>query len=178
MHLGVEFLEPGRIDPRVGLGARALDLLWAESWMKLRPCPAPDPKADPARLEDLDAEVDHRSDELRDRLLGLEDEMLRAGERARLTESVVQLHWERALDLLWAESWMKLRPRPGAHHVVLQAEQSPAQRGCMPPVRLAQPVGRFGDLRHDVLVAVGGRRLGPGHGSSRDGTMITSGAAC
>jgi len=53
-----------------------------------------------------------RAAELRVELIGLEDEMLRAGERARLTDSVVQVHWENALDLLWAESWMKLRPRP------------------------------------------------------------------
>jgi len=65
-----------------------------------------------AAAAELREEDRRRSAELRDRLLGLEDEMLRAGERARLTESVVQLHWERALDLLWAESWMKLRPCP------------------------------------------------------------------
>jgi hypothetical protein len=53
-----------------------------------------------------------RAAALRDRLIELEDGMLRAGERARLTASVVQLHWERALDLLWAEAWMSLRPRP------------------------------------------------------------------
>jgi hypothetical protein len=61
------------------------------------------------RLREADR---RRAEELKQRLLGLEDDMLRTGERARLTDSVVQLHWERALDLLWAESWMKLRPRP------------------------------------------------------------------
>jgi hypothetical protein len=54
-----------------------------------------------------------RAGQLRDALVGLEDDMVRAGERARLTASVVQLHWEGALDLLWSESWMNLRPRPG-----------------------------------------------------------------
>jgi hypothetical protein len=53
-----------------------------------------------------------RAEELRHALIGLQDEMVRAGERARLTASVVQLHWEGALDLLWAESWMNLRLRP------------------------------------------------------------------
>ncbi len=53
-----------------------------------------------------------RAVELREALLGLEDEMLRTGERARLTASVVQLHWEEALEVLWAESWLKLRPLP------------------------------------------------------------------
>ncbi len=53
-----------------------------------------------------------RAEELRHALIGLEDEMVRAGERARLTASVVQQHWEGALDLLWSESWMNLRLRP------------------------------------------------------------------
>ena len=53
-----------------------------------------------------------RADQLREALIGLEDDMVRAGERARLTASVAQLHWEGALDLLWSESWMNLRPRP------------------------------------------------------------------
>ena len=61
------------------------------------------------RLREADR---RRAAELKGRLLGLEDDMLRTGERARLTASVVQLHWEQALDLLWAESWLKLRPRP------------------------------------------------------------------
>ncbi len=38
--------------------------------------------------------------------------MLRAGERAPLTQLGVELHWEAALEVLWAESWLKLRPRP------------------------------------------------------------------
>jgi hypothetical protein len=46
-------------------------------------------------------------------LVALEDAMLRAGERAALTRLGVELGWEAALDALWVESWMKLRPRPG-----------------------------------------------------------------
>jgi hypothetical protein len=53
-----------------------------------------------------------RAGVIRDQLLGLEDEMVRAGERARLTGVVARLHWEAALDLLWDESWLKLSPRP------------------------------------------------------------------
>lgn len=53
-----------------------------------------------------------RAVELRAALLGLEDEMLREGERARLSTSVARLHWEEALELLWAESWLRLRPCP------------------------------------------------------------------
>jgi hypothetical protein len=47
------------------------------------------------------------------RLVQLEDDMLRAGERAALTRLGVELAWEAALEALWVESWMKLRPRPG-----------------------------------------------------------------
>jgi hypothetical protein len=75
------------------------------------------------RYKDVIAEVSSAAVELRERdrdraavirdeLLGLEDGMLRAGERARLSAAVARLHWEAALDLLWAETWLKLSPRP------------------------------------------------------------------
>ncbi|WP_219413083.1 hypothetical protein [Pseudonocardia nigra] len=54
-----------------------------------------------------------RAAELARELAGLSDEMHRAGERAALTRMAVELHWEAALDALWTESWLKLRPRPG-----------------------------------------------------------------
>jgi hypothetical protein len=44
----------------------ALEALWVESWMQLRPLPKADPRADPARLDALDAEVEARSAELQD----------------------------------------------------------------------------------------------------------------
>jgi hypothetical protein len=53
-----------------------------------------------------------RAAELKRLLVGLDDEMLHAGERATLSGVGVQLHWEAALDKLWQEAWMKLRPRP------------------------------------------------------------------
>ena len=46
-------------------------------------------------------------------LVGLAEAMAHAEERADLTRLGVELHWEAALDALWVESWMKLRPRPG-----------------------------------------------------------------
>ncbi|HYH31653.1 MAG TPA: hypothetical protein VD903_14840 [Pseudonocardia sp.] len=46
-------------------------------------------------------------------LVGLAEAMHGAGERAALTRLGAQLHWEAALEALWVESWMKLRPRPG-----------------------------------------------------------------
>lgn len=46
------------------------------------------------------------------RLVELGDAMARAEERAALTRLGVELAWEAALEALWAESWMTLRPRP------------------------------------------------------------------
>ena len=54
-----------------------------------------------------------RAAELARELVRLDDEMLLAGERAALTGFVVSLHWEAALEALWVESWMRLRPLPG-----------------------------------------------------------------
>jgi hypothetical protein len=44
----------------------ALDALWQESWMTLRPRPHPDPDADPAQLDELHAALDRASVELKD----------------------------------------------------------------------------------------------------------------
>jgi hypothetical protein len=54
-----------------------------------------------------------RAAELARELVGLAEAMHGAGERAALTRLGVELHWEAALEALWVESWMKLRPRPG-----------------------------------------------------------------
>jgi hypothetical protein len=75
------------------------------------------------QYKDILAEVTTAAAELRERdrarsafidrsLPELHDQMLRTGERARLTAAIATLHWERALDLLWSESWLDLRPRP------------------------------------------------------------------
>jgi hypothetical protein len=83
--------------------------------------------ADGLRRDDL-----RRAAQLREELIRLEDEMLRTGERARLSASVVELHWEAALDLLWAESWMNLRrlpaPDPTADPARLDAYDVEVQR--------------------------------------------------
>ncbi len=44
----------------------AMSALWSERWLTLRPQPAPDPRADPADLEALDAAVAERAAELLD----------------------------------------------------------------------------------------------------------------
>lgn len=41
-----------------------LEALWAESWLTLRPPPTPAPGVDPARVDELTAEVARRADEL------------------------------------------------------------------------------------------------------------------
>ncbi len=60
-------------------------------------------------LRDRDRE---RAAELAQLLVGLDDAMVRAVERAALTRLGVNLHWETALDALWTESWLTLRPLP------------------------------------------------------------------
>lgn len=53
-----------------------------------------------------------RAGELSRELVELDDLMARIGERAALTRLGVELHWEAALETLWSESWMTLRPMP------------------------------------------------------------------
>ncbi|GAA0947018.1 hypothetical protein [Pseudonocardia zijingensis] len=54
-----------------------------------------------------------RAAQLNRELVGLAEAMAHAEERAGLTRLGVELHWEAALEAVWVESWMKLRPRPG-----------------------------------------------------------------
>jgi hypothetical protein len=54
-----------------------------------------------------------RAAELLARLGELDDEMAKASVRAELTKLGVALHWESALEALWGEQWMTLRPLPG-----------------------------------------------------------------
>jgi hypothetical protein len=42
----------------------ALEAVWVESWMTLWPRPAPAPGGDPAQLDELDAEVEERREDL------------------------------------------------------------------------------------------------------------------
>ncbi|SHK56622.1 hypothetical protein SAMN05443637_10858 [Pseudonocardia thermophila] len=70
------------------------------------------------------AQLDEVADELRARdaervtalhaeLADLDRAVEDAQARAALTRFVVDIHWETALEALWPESWMKLRPKPG-----------------------------------------------------------------
>lgn len=62
-----------------------------------------------AELRDADRA---RATALAAELVGLEDAMARTAERAALTRLGVDLAWENALESLWTESWLQLRPRP------------------------------------------------------------------
>jgi hypothetical protein len=66
-----------------------------------------------AAAEDLRERDRQRAAALSRELVGLAEAMHGATDRAALTRLGVELHWEAALDALWVESWMKLRPRPG-----------------------------------------------------------------
>ena len=66
-----------------------------------------------AVADDLRARDAERATALRAALVDLEGEVAKADTRAALTRFVVDLHWEFALEVLWPESWMKLRPKPG-----------------------------------------------------------------
>lgn len=61
-------------------------------------------------LRERDAE---RAEELRRELGPLDRAVADATQRAALTRFGVDLHWEAALEALWPEQWMKLRPKPG-----------------------------------------------------------------
>jgi hypothetical protein len=50
--------------------------------------------------------------ELNRELVGLAEAMHNATQRSALTRLGVELHWEAALEALWVESWLRLRPRP------------------------------------------------------------------
>jgi hypothetical protein len=65
-----------------------------------------------AAAENLRERDRERAVALNRELVGLAEAMAHAEERAGLTRLGVELHWETALDALWVESGMKLRPRP------------------------------------------------------------------
>ncbi|WP_309111877.1 hypothetical protein [Saccharothrix sp.] len=58
-------------------------------------------------------EVDHqRVKEALDRLVASQDRMAEAVEQEMLTRVGVTLLWESALDLLWDERWLTMKPLP------------------------------------------------------------------
>jgi uncharacterized membrane protein YccC len=65
-----------------------------------------------AAADELRERDRERATALARRLVELDEAMARAGDRAAVTRFVVALHWEAALEALWAESWLTLRPQP------------------------------------------------------------------
>jgi hypothetical protein len=65
-----------------------------------------------AAAEDLRERDRRRARELERELVDLDAETIRAGERAALSLITAEIAWDDALDALWQESWMTLRPRP------------------------------------------------------------------
>lgn len=63
--------------------------------------------ADRLREEDRRHAVD-----LGKRLVELDEARERATRSAAVSRAVVEIHWEAALEALWAESWLKLQPKP------------------------------------------------------------------
>lgn len=62
-----------------------------------------------ARMRRFDTE---RAAQLTEELAELDEAMQAAGNRAALTELAVYLRWEAAMESLWGERWMTLRPLP------------------------------------------------------------------
>ncbi len=78
--------------------------------------PATRYKAEIAELTSgMAAEVDRnnaRVRELRERVAELDRELLAAADRALLVRIAAELAWEDALEALWVESWITMRPFP------------------------------------------------------------------
>jgi hypothetical protein len=65
-----------------------------------------------AAVDDLRERDRARAAELARELVDLDDAMVRAGQRALLSQFGAEMAWEEALEMLWQESWMTLRLRP------------------------------------------------------------------
>ncbi|MGE3285092.1 MAG: hypothetical protein AB7J32_03180 [Pseudonocardia sp.] len=78
-----------------------------------------------AAADRLREEDRRRAVELGKRLVELEEARERAARSAAVSRAVVELHWEAALEALWAESWLKLLPKPKA---VADPEATPLDR--------------------------------------------------
>ena len=89
--------------------------------------------------------------------------MLRAGERARLTASVVQLHWEAALDLLWdGVVAAALRPAPRPDPTVDPARLDELRRAAGAALRAAAARGEAALVQATTALIAAGRTWPPG----------------
>lgn len=87
-------------------------------------------EADRALVEQLDQ-----------RLRTAERALAEVSERERVARMGVELHWEAAMEELWAERWLKLEPMPQP------ADPAPA----MNPLECDAEVGRTYEALHEAL---------------------------
>lgn len=80
-------------------------------------------------------------DPLRRKALAAESALLEVSERERVARMGVELHWEAAMEELWAERWLTIEPMPAP------AKPAPA----MNPLECDAEVGRTYEALHDAL---------------------------
>jgi hypothetical protein len=80
-------------------------------------------------------------DKLRQRMLAAENALVEVTERERVARMGVELHWEAAMEELWAERWLTIQPMP--------APATPAP--AMNPLECDAEVGRTYEALHEAL---------------------------
>lgn len=80
-------------------------------------------------------------DKLRQQMLAAENALAKVSERERVARMGVELHWEAAMEELWAERWLTIEPMP--------APATPAP--AMNPLECDAEVGRTYEALHEAL---------------------------
>lgn len=80
-------------------------------------------------------------DKLRRQMLAAENALAEVSERERVARMGVELHWEAAMEELWAERWLTIEPMP--------APAAPAP--AMNPLECDAEVGRTYEALHEAL---------------------------
>jgi hypothetical protein len=80
-------------------------------------------------------------DKLRQQLAAMERALTEVSERERVARMGVDLHWEAAIEELWAERWLTIAPMPRP------AKPAPA----MSPLECDAEVGRTYEALHEAL---------------------------
>ena len=102
-----------------------------------------------AAIEGVRERDRHRAAALERELVGLQEAIQQATERVDLVRTSTEQQWEKALDALWVESWLKLRLKPG-----------PDPRAD--PVQLGRWVAEVEQRGAELQAAVRRRRFGLG----------------
>ncbi|HJP74464.1 MAG TPA: hypothetical protein VJ914_09350 [Pseudonocardiaceae bacterium] len=80
-------------------------------------------------------------DQLSQQVLAAERALAEVSERERVARMGVELHWEAAIEELWAERWLTIQPMPQP------AKPAPA----MDPLECDAEVGRTYEALHEAL---------------------------